>query len=151
MFRRKRAIRELREAQRESGEMLQKLWQEPWSDEPDSPDGAPEAATKPAASAPVVDDFLPKDLRVPGRDEFAGLMTRHNEPLIVNGEIRECSECGAYRDWVVLSTRDEIRLHCPAGHTSVEPGLDTAWFNRNSGPMDHHHASLEDALKYLGH
>ena len=32
-----------------------------------------------------------------------------------------------------------------------EPRLDAAWYNRNSGPADHFHPTLEDGLRRLGH
>ncbi|MFB7270704.1 hypothetical protein [Streptomyces sp. NPDC056244] len=98
-----------------------------------------------------VDDFLPADLRVPGRDEIAGMMMPRRRPLIIDGEVRACPQCGAYRDWIILSTRDEVWLRCRAGHQMLEPRLDTAWYNRNSGPTDAIHATFEDGLKHLGH
>ncbi|QLE76339.1 hypothetical protein FGW37_26120 [Streptomyces rectiverticillatus] len=107
----------------------------------------------PAASEPAaqVDDFLPPDLRVPSRDELAGMMMRYDKPLVIDGEVRSCPQCGAYRDWVLLSVRDEVWLRCRAGHETLEPRLDPAWYNRNSGPMDRWHPTLEDGLKHLGH
>ncbi|MFJ9034522.1 hypothetical protein ACIRQP_39995 [Streptomyces sp. NPDC102274] len=99
----------------------------------------------------MVDDFLPEDLRVPSRDEVAGMMMHLRRPLVIDGEVRECPRCGAYRDWIILSIRDEVWLRCRASHETLEHRLDTAWFNRNSGPMDAMHATFEDGLKYLGH
>jgi hypothetical protein len=107
--------------------------------------------TTPGPPADVVDDFLPPDLRQPGRDEIAGMMMPYNQPLIVDGEVRTCPDCGSYRSWVILSVRDEVWLHCPAAHYSHEPALDTAWFNRNSGPVTNSHNSFEDGLRSLGH
>ncbi|MGW6742794.1 hypothetical protein ACWGDX_19070 [Streptomyces sp. NPDC055025] len=98
-----------------------------------------------------VDDFLPTDLRVPGRNEIAGMMMPRRRPLVIDGEVRACPQCGAYRDWIILSTRDEVWLRCRAGHETLEPRLDTAWYNRNSGPSDAIHATFEDGLKHLGH
>lgn len=112
---------------------------------------APEAATGQQPKAAVVDDFLPPDLRMPTREEICGMMMRWETPLVIDGEIRECPRCGAYRDWIVLSVRDQIWLRCRAGHETLETRLDTAWYNRSSGPMDRWHPTLEDGLKHLGH
>lgn len=97
-------------------------------------------------------DFLPPDLRVPSRQEVAGLMMPWKQPLVMDGEVRTCSGCGAYRDWIVFCLRDDsIWLHCRAGHETNEPRLDAAWYNRNSGPVDRFHPTLEEGLRHLGH
>ncbi|MCD9193368.1 hypothetical protein [Streptomyces albireticuli] len=148
MFGRKRAIQDLREIQQETAKWLQAHPESPFSQTPAS-------ASTPADpdSAPVVevDDFLPPDLRVPSRDEIAGMMMRYDKPLILNGEVRSCPQCGAYRDWILLSVRDEVWLRCRVGHETLEPRLNAAWYNRNSGPMDRMHPTLEDGLNHLGH
>ena len=74
------------------------------------------------------------------------VLTTENE-----GEVVTCAECGAYRDWLILSTRDQIWLRCRVGHQQQETRLDTAWFNRNRGPADATHATFEDCLRHLGH
>ncbi|WP_371679714.1 hypothetical protein [Streptomyces sp. NBC_01276] len=102
-------------------------------------------------SVPVVDDFLPPDLRLPTREELAGMLMAHDSPLVLDGEVRACSECGAYRKWIVASTNDGVWLRCPAGHQQVEPRLDAAWFNTISGPITAQHASYEECLRFLGH
>ncbi|MBE1599953.1 MULTISPECIES: hypothetical protein [Streptomyces] len=138
-FQRGRADREFREAQ-QAGQALLEAVQ---SFEPPAP--APAAET-------VVPDFLPPDLRVPSRTEVAGLMMRWQRPLVIDGEVRACPQCGAYRDWIIFSMRDDsIWLRCRAGHETKEPGLDPAWYNRNSGPVDHFHPTLEEGLRHLGH
>ncbi|MFE1405467.1 hypothetical protein ACFW5D_17745 [Streptomyces sp. NPDC058770] len=104
-----------------------------------------------ASTAPVVDDFLPPELRVPSHDRLDGRMMPWKQPLVLNGEMVACAECGAYRDWLILSTRDQIWLRCRAGHQQHETRLDTAWYNRNSGPADATHATFEDCLRHLGH
>ncbi|MFF3412471.1 hypothetical protein ACFYW8_41310 [Streptomyces sp. NPDC002742] len=101
--------------------------------------------------AAVVDDFLPPELRVPSHDQLDGKMMPWKQPLILDGEMVACSECGAYRDWLILSTRNQIWLRCRVGHQQQETRLDTAWFNRNSGPADATHATFEDCLRHLGH
>ncbi|MFI1060477.1 hypothetical protein ACH4TC_01125 [Streptomyces spororaveus] len=101
--------------------------------------------------APVVDDFLPPDLRMPTREELAGILMPHDTPLVLDGEVRACSECGAYRKWIVASTNDGVWLRCPAGHEQVEPRLDAAWFNRTSGPIAEQHATYEECLRFLSH
>ncbi|MEI5100951.1 hypothetical protein RB200_23425 [Streptomyces sp. PmtG] len=144
MFRR-RIDREFREAQRASQALLQMHASWP------TPDIASPAA-EPAPEAGVAPDFPPPDLRVPSRQEVEGLMMRWERPLVIDGEVRECPQCGAYRDWIVFSMRDDtIQLRCHAGHTTVEPRLDPAWYNRNSGPVDQWHATLDDGLRHLGH
>jgi hypothetical protein len=99
----------------------------------------------------MVDDFLPPELRVPSHDQLDGRMMPWKQPLILDGEMVTCAECSAYRDWLVISTRDRIWLRCRIGHQQRETRLDTAWFNRNSGPADATHATFEDCLRHLGH
>ncbi|MEU6230553.1 hypothetical protein [Streptomyces sp. NPDC047042] len=109
------------------------------------------AAIAAEESAAVVDDFLPPDLRVPSHDQLAGRMMTWPQPLVVDGEMAECGACGAYRDWLVLSTCDEIWLRCRAGHQQHETRLDTAWYNRHARPADATHDTFEDCLRHLGH
>lgn len=99
----------------------------------------------------LVDDFLPPDLRVPSHNQLDGRMMPWPQPLVIEGEMAACAICGAYRDWLVLSTRDEIWLRCRAGHQQHEPRLDTAWYNRHAAPADATHATFEDCLRHLGH
>ncbi|MFE4546483.1 hypothetical protein [Streptomyces sp. NPDC056785] len=113
--------------------------------------GAPTDPPQSAEAAPVVDDFLPPGLRVPSHDQVEGRMMPWKQPLVIGGEMAACSQCGAYRDWLILSTRGEIWLRCRAGHQQQETRLDTVWFNRNSGPADATHATFEDCLRHLGH
>jgi hypothetical protein len=144
MFGRARADREFREAQRAGNALLHAVQLHPYF-QPPAPTPAPVPET-------VVPDFLPPDLRVPSRQEVEGLMMRWQRPLVIDGEVRACPECGAYRDWIIFSMSDDtIRLRCRAGHETAEPRLDPAWFNRNSGPVDHFHPTLEEGLRHLGH
>ncbi|WP_369391151.1 hypothetical protein AB5J72_28535 [Streptomyces sp. CG1] len=148
-FRRAREDRAFREAQRAGYAMLLQLQAtQPW---PDAPEQTLPAAAGAAGEA-VASDFLPPDLRVPSRQEVAGLMMRWQQPLVVNGEVRTCPGCGAYRDWIVLCLRDDsVWLRCRAGHETKEPCLDAAWYNRHSGPVDRFHPTLEEGLRHLGH
>ncbi|MGW1194476.1 hypothetical protein ACWD4B_01255 [Streptomyces sp. NPDC002536] len=148
MFGRKRAIQELREIQQETAQWLQAHPELPFAE---APAPVPTPAGPVSTPAAEVDDFLPPDLRVPSRDEIAGMMMRYDKPLVIDGEVRSCPQCGAYRDWILLSVHAEVWLRCRAGHETLEPRLDAAWYNRNSGPMDRMHATLEDGLKHLGH
>lgn len=76
---------------------------------------------------------------------------RWDLPLVIDGEVHAC-HCGAYRRWIVFNLRDNsVWLRCPAGHETLEPRLDTAWYNRHSGPVDCFHPTLEDGLRHLGH
>ncbi|MFF3693225.1 hypothetical protein [Streptomyces sp. NPDC002221] len=104
-----------------------------------------------AAPVAVVDDFLPPELRVPSHDQVDGRMMPWAQPLVLDGEMAACAECGAYRDWLILSTRGEIWLRCRAGHQQRETRIDTAWYNRHSGPADATHATFEDGLRHLGY
>ncbi|GGL34758.1 hypothetical protein GCM10010095_20130 [Streptomyces anthocyanicus] len=105
---------------------------------------------EPGAAA-VVDDFLPPELRGPSHDQVEGEMMPWKQPLVLDGEIAVCAVCGAYRDWLILSTRGQIWLRCRAGHQQQETRIDTAWYNRHSGPADATHATFEDCLRHLGH
>ncbi len=100
-------------------------------------------------AAPAVDDFLPPDMRLDiSTNRFLVWGAR---PLVVQGEVRSCSTCEAYRDWVILAAEGQIWLRCPAGHTAPEPRLDVAWFNRTSGPAGTTtYGSLEEGLKDFG-
>ncbi|MFE3645937.1 hypothetical protein ACFXOM_34030 [Streptomyces sp. NPDC059169] len=110
------------------------------------------AGSQPASEpADSVDDFLPPDLRVPSHDQVEGRMMPWQQPFVLDGEVVACAECGMYRDWLILSTRDEVWLRCRTGHQQLEPRLDTAWFNRAFGPVDATHATFEDCLRHLGH
>ncbi|MGP3732985.1 hypothetical protein ACTWJ9_07150 [Streptomyces sp. GDS52] len=100
---------------------------------------------------PVVDDFLPPELRVPSHDQLDGRMMPWPWPIVLDGEMVDCATCGAYRDWLVLSTHDQVWLRCRAGHQQHERRLDTVWYNRHAGPADATHATFEDCLRHLGH
>ena len=143
MFRRNRADREFREAQRAGHAVLAMHTEWP---QPDVT--APVAAP---ADATAVPDFLPQEFRAPCRQDVSGFMMRWDLPLVINGEVHAC-HCGAYRNWIVFNMRDDsVWLRCEAGHEVEETRLDTAWYNRNSGPVDHFHPTLEDGLRHLGH
>lgn len=85
------------------------------------------------------------------REKPAGRMMPHRQPLVIEGQVRVCTVCGAYRDWVVVCVRAQVWLRCPAGHEGHEDRLDTAWYDRHSGPITHQHDSYEDGLRHLGH
>ncbi|WAU04038.1 hypothetical protein STRNI_002261 [Streptomyces nigrescens] len=101
--------------------------------------------------ASVVDDFLPPELRIPSHDQLDGRMMPWPQPIVLDGDMIACAECSAYRDWLILSTRDQIWLRCRQGHQQQETRLDTAWYNRHAGPADATHATFEDCLRHLGH
>ncbi|MGA5200538.1 hypothetical protein [Streptomyces variegatus] len=113
--------------------------------------GVPAPEPESAEPAAIVDDFLPPELRVPSHDQVEGKMMPWKQPLVLDGEMAACTECGAYRDWLILSTRGEIWLRCRAGHQQQETRIDTAWYNRHSGPADATHATFEDCMHHLGH
>ncbi|WP_406463401.1 hypothetical protein OH768_48025 [Streptomyces sp. NBC_01622] len=143
MFRRNRADREFREAQRAGQAVLAMHTEWPHSDVTGPVAGS--------ANATVVHDFLPPEFRAPCRQDVSGFMMRWDLPLVINGEVHAC-HCGAYRNWIVFNMRDDsVWLRCEAGHEAEETRLDTVWYNRNSGPVDHFHPTLEDGLRHLGH
>ncbi|MGW4199055.1 hypothetical protein [Streptomyces sp. NPDC005004] len=147
MFHRiRRRAKGLSEAQRRFIEMVEEMQDQ-------VPPGAGAPPTEPEHSAPtaVIDDFLPPELRVPSHDQLDGRMTAWPQPLVLDGEVVACSVCGTYRDWLILSTQDQIWLRCRAGHQQQETRLDTAWYNRHTGPADATHATFEDCLRHLGH
>ncbi|MDQ0957920.1 hypothetical protein QFZ66_001798 [Streptomyces sp. B4I13] len=147
MFRRTRADREFREAQRAGQAVLAMHSELPLPDAP----GPAAAATPAAPETTVVPDFLPPEFRAPSRQDVSGFMMRWDQPLVIDGDVHQC-HCGAYRNWIVFNMRDDsVWLRCTAGHETKEPRLDTAWYNRNSGPVDHFHPTLEDGLRHLGH
>ncbi|MFF7643000.1 hypothetical protein [Streptomyces canus] len=142
MFRRNRADREFRETQRAGQAVLamHTEWPQPDTPRPAAP-----------AGATVVPDFLPPDFRAPCRQNVSGFMMRWDLPLVIDGEVHVC-HCSAYRNWIIFNMRDDsVWLRCEAGHEAEETRLDTAWYNRNSGPVDHFHPTLEDGLRHLGH
>ncbi|WP_241662357.1 MULTISPECIES: hypothetical protein [unclassified Streptomyces] len=144
--RRARADREFRDAQRAGQALLQMHAEMPW------PDASGSVAAQDAMEAAVEPDFLPSEFRAPSRQDVAGFMMPWDQPLVIDGEVRECAECGVYRHWVVFCLRDDsVWLRCRAGHTAKELGLDAAWYNRNSGPADAWHSTFEDGLRHLGH
>ncbi|MBK3529206.1 hypothetical protein ACFWOS_32695 [Streptomyces rubiginosohelvolus] len=149
MFRRRaRADRAFREAQRAGQAMLAMYAQQPWPADP----GLVAAAVPATPDAAVELDFLPPDFRAPSRKEVEGFMMRWDSPLVIDGEVRQCPSCGAYRNWIIFNLRDDsVWLRCRAGHETKETGLDTAWYNRNSGPAERWHPTLEDGLRHLGH
>ncbi|ULR48417.1 hypothetical protein [Streptomyces deccanensis] len=146
MFHRIRRRAREREDQREFTELHARL-----QDQVPHGFGAPAIEPEHAEPAAMVDDFLPPELRVPSHDQVEGKIMPWKQPLVLDGEMAVCAECGAYRDWLILSTCGAIWLRCRAGHQRVETRLDTAWYNRNSGPADATYATFEDCLRHLGH
>ncbi|MBK6016810.1 hypothetical protein [Streptomyces sp. MBT53] len=148
MFRRRtRADREFLRAQREALALLQMHAREPMPF-----DSVQAEASAGSGSEAVATDFLPADLRVPSRQDVEGMMMRWMQPLVIDGEVHACATCGLYRDWIVFCLRDDsVWLRCRSGHQVQEPRPDAAWYNRNSGPVDHWHPTLEDGLRHLGH
>lgn len=140
MFRRTRTDRDFCEAQRAGQALLAMHTEGPLPDAPG-----------PAGPETTVPDFLPPDFRAPVRQDVSGFMMRWDRPLVIDGDVHQC-HCGAYRNWIVFNMRDDsVWLRCQAGHETAEPRLDTAWYNRNSGPVDRFHPTLEEGLRHLGH
>ncbi|MEU4030605.1 hypothetical protein [Streptomyces anulatus] len=147
MFHRiRRKAKGLSEAQRQFAELHARL-----ADQVPPGFGVPTTELQHSEPAAMVDDFLPAELRVPSHDQLDGRMMPWKQPLVLDGEMVACAECGEYRDWLILSTRDEIWLRCRAGHQQQETRLGTAWYNRHAGPADATHATFEDCLRHLGH
>lgn len=147
MFHRiRRGVKEPSEAQRQFAELHARL-----QGQVPPGFGVPPAEPERTEASTMVDDFLPPELRVPSHDQLDGRMMPWNQPLVLDGEMAACAECGAYRDWLILSTCDQIWLRCRAGHQQQESRIDTAWFNRHFGVADATHATFEDCLRHLGH
>jgi hypothetical protein len=142
----RRRAKEPSEAQRRFLELSARLQDQ-------APPGTEVPSAESESSEPdaVVDDFLPPELRVPSHDQIDGRMMPWTKPLVLDGEMVTCSACGEYRDWLILSTRDQIWLRCRAGHQQQELRLSTAWYNRNAGPADATHATFDECLRHLGH
>lgn len=113
--------------------------------------GSPAPGPEPAEPAAVVDDFLPPELRVPSHDQVEGRMMPWAQPLVLDGEMAVCASAARTGTGFILSTRGEIWLRCRAGHQQLETRIDTAWYNRHSGPADGTFATFEDCLRHLGH
>ncbi|MFG2703148.1 hypothetical protein [Streptomyces sp. NPDC048386] len=145
-IRRRRAEAEMAEILRRHAEFEARMIAEQGS-----PYSAATVPEPPAEPAPVVDDFLPPELRVPSHDQVEGRMMPWPWPVVLDDEVVACTECATYRDWLIISTYGQVWLRCRAGHQQLEPRLDTAWFNRHSGPSDATHATFEDCLRHLGH
>ncbi|MFE4612050.1 hypothetical protein ACFRK5_27450 [Streptomyces niveus] len=142
---RRRAEREFAEIRRQHAEFLALV-----ADEPLNPAQPADPLSPPAEPGAMVDDFLPPELRVPSHDQVDGRMTPWPWPVVLDGEMVACAVCGTYRDWLVLSTRDQIWLRCRAGHQQHETRLDTAWYNRNTGPADATFSTFEQGLRHYG-
>ncbi|WP_367834702.1 hypothetical protein [Streptomyces rochei] len=97
------------------------------------PDEPPHVPVHSPVSAPFV-------AASQSHDQVEGKMMPWKQPLVLDGEVATCIECGAYRDWPFLSTRGEIWLRCRADHQQLETRIDTAWYDRHSGPADSTHA-----------
>ncbi|MDX2819917.1 hypothetical protein PV416_02215 [Streptomyces ipomoeae] len=147
-IRRRRAEAEMAEILRKHAEFEARIIANQRPPHPAQPATASEPAAEPA---PVMDDFLPPELRVPSHDQVEGRMMPWPWPVVLDDEVVACTECATYRDWLIISTRGQVWLRCRAGHQQLEPRLDTAWFNRHSGPSDATHATFEDCLRHLGH
>ncbi|WP_412078826.1 hypothetical protein ACLF6K_36075 [Streptomyces xanthophaeus] len=94
---------------------------------------------------------IPAELHVPAAGDLAGSMMPYWAPLTVDGVVVSCSECGAYRDWLVLNSGDRVWVRCRSGHETPVPGLDAAWYERTAGPVESLHASREDGETAFGY
>ncbi|MFI5982068.1 hypothetical protein ACIBEA_14435 [Streptomyces sp. NPDC051555] len=108
-------------------------------------------AVRPAGAAETGSVEIPVDLRVPAPEQFAGTMMRYWAPLSVDNEVIACTECGAYRDWLVLNSGDRVWVRCRSAHETLVPGLDGDWYGRNSGPIEGVFGSREDGLTSFGY
>ncbi|MFB7936691.1 hypothetical protein [Streptomyces sp. NPDC056049] len=98
-------------------------------------------------AAPASEDFLPADLRL---DLSTKRFLVWRRPLVLEGEVRSCPQCAAYRDWAILAVEGQIWLRCPAKHVTPEPRLSLEWFNRNAGPTSSTYGSLDEGLDDFG-
>ncbi|MCY0931512.1 hypothetical protein OTB20_36085 [Streptomyces sp. H27-H1] len=117
--------------------------------EPASP--APVGAAPGAGETGGVDLEIPAELHVPPAGDLAGSMMRYWAPLTVDGVVVSCSECGVYRDWLVLSSGDKVWVRCRSGHDTPVPGLDAAWYERTAGPVEGLYTSRESGETAFGY
>ncbi|WP_406220773.1 hypothetical protein [Streptomyces decoyicus] len=105
------------------------------------PPSPPSPAAEPAPAGPPVepqseqeyDWDIPEELRVPS--DVVGTATRYRGALVIDGQTRVCSRCGANRDWLVLLAHatEQIFVRCRCSHEWHEPGVTPAWFHTICG------------------
>jgi hypothetical protein len=150
MFRRRRAKEDpsgLQEFIRQTAHLM----------DPNSPESArlfQEAfPSAPAPSGPPAedgDDFLPPGLRAPGERRPAGEMMEFPWPLVIDGTVRTCPECGVDRDWLVMCAGPHVWLRCRSAHETHEPALNSAWFHRICGPVEELHTTKDEGVTKMG-
>ncbi|MFF4285634.1 hypothetical protein ACFY0R_09940 [Streptomyces sp. NPDC001633] len=106
------------------------------------PTPPPAPAAEPTQAAPHVEQpseqeydwDIPEELRVPG--DVVGTATRYRGALVIDGQTRVCSRCGATEDWLVLLAHatERIYVRCRCGHEWHEPGVTPRWFHTICGP-----------------
>ncbi|WP_051774445.1 hypothetical protein [Streptomyces sp. NRRL S-237] len=94
---------------------------------------------------------IPAELHVPAAWELAGSMMRYWAPLTVDGVVVSCSQCGVYRDWLVLNSGGKVWVRCRSGHDTPVPGLDAAWYERTAGPVEGLYTSREEGEASFGY
>ncbi|WP_243760988.1 hypothetical protein [Streptomyces sp. YIM 98790] len=108
----------------------------------------PQAGQTPSAAPMGEDGFLPQELRPPA--EVAGRMMRWPQPLVIDGTVQRCPQCGVDRDWLLLNVGDRIWRRCRSGHETYEPALSGRWFDQFSGPTEAVHTTRDAGLAALG-
>jgi hypothetical protein len=77
-------------------------------------------------------------------------MMLHPAPLTIDGAVRTCPECGVDRDWLVLCTGADIWLRCRSAHETLEPALNSAWYDGICGPIEEVHQSKDEGVSKTG-
>ncbi|MEV3871583.1 hypothetical protein [Streptomyces sp. NPDC049906] len=100
--------------------------QQPRTTQPPAP--APEPARAPVPDPgddPVLQlqqEYRPEDTRVRMRS------VNHPEELFITGLVVMCPNCGARRDWMIISDGPRIDIRCRCAHQWQEPELTRADF-----------------------
>ncbi|MGY4968371.1 hypothetical protein ACWGCC_03950 [Streptomyces nigrescens] len=95
---------------------------------------------------------LPEDLRVPPPESVGGTAHAYAGPLVIDGQTRVCSRCGATEDWLLLMSHatEQITVRCRCRHEWHEPGVTAAWFRAVSGPVTAYYPDTDSLLQAQG-
>jgi hypothetical protein len=77
-------------------------------------------------------------------------MMLHPAPLTIDGTVRTCPVCGVDRDWLVLCAGPDVWLRCRSAHETLEPALNSSWYDQICGPIEEVHQSKDDGVATTG-
>ncbi|MGP3922498.1 hypothetical protein [Streptomyces sp. 8N616] len=82
---------------------------------------------------------------------LAGRMMPYASPVVIDGRVRLCAECGAERDWLVINQGQHVWMRCRCGHQWHEPVLSHIWYDQHQVEGEGIvFDSLEDGISSLG-